>query len=89
MMNWVLSEPFVLSANLHNGALVANYPFDDTPNEIEAENPSPDDKVFRYLAKTYADVSRIAILSNRYCNLDLPFLVVVPCLVQTLFHYKT
>lgn len=56
-MDWVLSEPFVLSANLHNGALVANYPFDDTPNEVRHENLSPDDAVFKYLAKTYANVS--------------------------------
>lgn len=56
-MNWILSEPFVLSANLHNGALVANYPYDDTPNEQQAENISPDDDVFKYLAHTYANVS--------------------------------
>lgn len=55
-MNWVLSEPFVLSANLHNGALVANYPYDDTPSGLNGENLSPDDAVFKYLAKTYANV---------------------------------
>lgn len=57
VMNWILSEPFVLSANLHNGALVANYPFDDAPNEAQRENLSPDDAVFKFLAKTYANVS--------------------------------
>lgn len=57
-MKWILSEPFVLSANLHNGALVANYPYDDTPNEVQEANLSPDDAVFQYLAKTYSNVSR-------------------------------
>lgn len=61
-MKWILSEPFVLSANLHNGALVANYPYDDTPNGLQGENLSPDDAVFKYLAKTYANVSISKIL---------------------------
>lgn len=57
-MDWVLSEPFVLSANLHNGALVANYPFDDNDDpEVTKENLSPDDQIFKYLAHTYSNVS--------------------------------
>ncbi|XP_030748149.1 carboxypeptidase D [Sitophilus oryzae] len=60
VMRWITSEPFVLSANLHNGALVANYPFDDNPPNapLNQENPSPDDKLFKYLAKTYSDAHR-------------------------------
>lgn len=62
-MDWILSEPFVLSANLHNGAMVANYPFDDNADGTTTENLSPDDAVFKYLAKTYSDVSRLCWLS--------------------------
>nr|AVA09654.1 putative effector protein [Heterodera avenae] len=54
--NWALSWPFVVSANLHEGDLVANYPFDESPdpNEIRAYSKSPDDVTFRYIAETYA-----------------------------------
>lgn len=61
VMEWILSEPFVLSANLHNGALVANYPFDDNlPGQI-GENLSPDDAIFKYLAHKYSDVSTLQV----------------------------
>ncbi|CAG9814957.1 unnamed protein product [Phaedon cochleariae] len=58
VMDWTLSQPFVLSANLHNGALVANYPYDDTPDGKIEENLAPDDQVFKYLAHTYANAHR-------------------------------
>lgn len=69
-MQWIQSEPFVLSANLHNGALVANYPFDDTPDNKIHENKSPDDAVFKYLAHTYANVRMPAIYPVRTRNSD-------------------
>jgi hypothetical protein len=52
---WILSIPFVLSANIHEGDLVANYPFDASKYpSTQAYSKSPDDATFRYLAETYA-----------------------------------
>lgn len=56
VMNWMTEIPFVLSANLHGGALVANYPYDDAPgNANNVPNYSPDNEVFKMISKTYAD----------------------------------
>lgn len=59
-MEWIKSTPFVLSANLHGGAVVASYPFDDSSVHVQSGkySASPDDIVFRHLAKVYADSHR-------------------------------
>ncbi|VDK41725.1 unnamed protein product [Anisakis simplex] len=52
---WMLSTPFVLSANFHEGDLVANYPFDSARiTNTNQYAKSPDDETFRYLAQSYA-----------------------------------
>ncbi|CAM9218891.1 unnamed protein product, partial [Lampetra fluviatilis] len=54
LMNWAAREPFVLSANLHGGSLVVNYPYDDSPLGRPRYTASPDDATFRQLALAYA-----------------------------------
>jgi carboxypeptidase M len=56
---WISKIQFVLSGNIHGGALVASYPFDNTPNSIFSSvlsSPSltPDDDVFKHLAASYS-----------------------------------
>lgn len=71
VMNWTLSIPFVLSANLHGGSLVANYPYDDNENDFldpiarlqmftaqgRKQNPTEDNELFKHLASIYSNVS--------------------------------
>ncbi|CAG5045957.1 unnamed protein product [Parnassius apollo] len=67
---WISKIQFVLSGSLHGGALVASYPFDNTPSaricrssvscsvfQSYAHSPSisPDDDVFRHLSLVYSN----------------------------------
>ena len=55
VMQWTAENSFVLSANLHTGSLVVNYPYDDDNNlPSGADAPSPDDALFEELAHRYA-----------------------------------
>lgn len=56
---WIAKIQFVLSGNIHGGAMVASYPFDNTPNSIfssvlSAPSLTPDDDVFKHLAAVYS-----------------------------------
>ncbi|XP_076855428.1 carboxypeptidase N catalytic chain [Brachyhypopomus gauderio] len=58
VIKWMQNYNFVLSANLHGGAVVANYPFDRSrESRIRGKttySATPDDKIFQKLAKTYS-----------------------------------
>ncbi|XP_026814300.1 carboxypeptidase D-like isoform X2 [Rhopalosiphum maidis] len=64
IMGWLKSVPFVMSLSLHGGALVANFPYDGSPdsdpsynhNSKNTESLTPDDDIFRFLAKQYAEL---------------------------------
>ena len=50
IMKWLKAYPFVLSANLHGGAIVANYPYDNYQNGKGTSGiyaKSPDDAFYR------------------------------------------
>ncbi|KAF5276533.1 hypothetical protein FQR65_LT03963 [Abscondita terminalis] len=59
IQKWMNEIPFILSASLHGGALVVNYPFDTikelTSLPVNPPSLSADDDVFIYLAKVYAN----------------------------------
>ncbi|PRP78327.1 zinc carboxypeptidase [Planoprotostelium fungivorum] len=58
MTRWIKSRHFVLSANFHGGAVVANYPWDGLSNgQFSQGNPSPcpDDDLFKNLASVYSE----------------------------------
>ncbi|CAN7984896.1 unnamed protein product [Ixodes hexagonus] len=65
---WIDSIPFVLSGNLHGGAMLVRYPYDASYGQVSvkhmsqsmelcagtSESKTPDDDVFQHLSRTYS-----------------------------------
>jgi len=55
-MRWILDNPFVLSLSFHDGRVLVNYPWDDSPAAVEGEKAiCPDDQMFSRLSSLYAN----------------------------------
>jgi len=65
IINWTNETHFVLSANFHGGAIVANYPWDGKPPKGKS-NP-PDIKTFEYLARAYSK-SHSKMFGGKNCD---------------------
>ncbi|UYV76104.1 CPM [Cordylochernes scorpioides] len=75
IMSWLSRESFVLSGNLHGGAVVASYPFDNLPSYAlltGGNSPTPDDDIFRHIATVYASSHR-TMAKERPCRQDSRF----------------
>merc|ERR1712203_86812 len=70
IIDWVFSQPFVLSANFHDGAVVANYPWDDSNERDGMQSLTPDDQTFRALASLYATRHKSMFKGSGLCHED-------------------
>ena len=54
VMDWIKNNDFILSANFHGGAVVANYPYDNSASGKSIFSPTNDDDMFKAIALTYS-----------------------------------
>jgi murein tripeptide amidase MpaA len=76
VMQWLAANDFVLSANMHEGSLVVNYPYDNYANSFDGLSMvslCDDDDVFRAMALNYT-ANNVEMRSNQIqCNIGESF----------------
>ena len=73
LIDWIESNPFVLSANLHGGSLVASYPFDDSRSHHNGfDSKTPDDEFFKKAAHVYSNNHRTMHKADQNCGDRFP-----------------
>jgi len=72
VMNWLRDRQPMLAANMHGGALVANYPYDSNPAGSSTFTPTvaPDHDTFVSIARSYADNNPPMSTSNGGAGFD-------------------
>ncbi|XP_033747917.1 carboxypeptidase E-like [Pecten maximus] len=71
LIRYIMENPFVLSANLHGGDLVANYPFDESLlRGVSKYAGAPDDETFRYLALSYSLYHTLMAKDHPTCDMS-------------------
>ncbi len=69
IVEWTLDNSFVLSANIHTGALVVNYPYDAEPGRTSGmDAPTPDDTLFEDVSRRYSMYNPPMFSSTRFTD---------------------
>ena len=81
LINWILENPFVVSINFHDGAVVANYPWDQFNRQPwlksdrfqaqtvdEKSAATPDNSEFIMLSKLYSGKHATMSSKDHYCG---------------------
>mmetsp|Transcript_4573 Transcript_4573/g.8325 ORF Transcript_4573/g.8325 Transcript_4573/m.8325 type:complete len:544 (-) Transcript_4573:1669-3300(-) len=68
VMQWTTAHRFTASVSMHEGAVVANYPWDGSLDKRTHYSACPDDKVFRHLALLYASYNPGMRASRSFSN---------------------
>lgn len=66
LMRWSMATHFVASASFHEGALVANYPWDGSSDRRTHYAECPDDGAYRQLALAYSQVHPVMRNSQQF-----------------------
>eukprot|EP00271_Cylindrocystis_brebissonii_P010317 TRINITY_DN26493_c0_g1_i1.p1 TRINITY_DN26493_c0_g1~~TRINITY_DN26493_c0_g1_i1.p1 ORF type:complete len:701 (-),score=87.98 TRINITY_DN26493_c0_g1_i1:16-2118(-) len=68
LMRWTRQHNFIAAASFHEGALVANYPWDGSRNRRTEYSQCPDDALFRVLAEIYSRANNLMWKSAEFAH---------------------